>query len=161
ASMRACPRSGGSCMFAGVSVALGELPVELIERHGLRRCVHDRGGEPELRFLLADAERVLPVWLDGQLQIVRWGNRRGQSRGLPCTAWTWLATVEAGAWAALGGEPVVLCELQGRGRREAARQLGIPEGTLSSRLAAARKLLAKRLARYGLAVTGGTLAEVQ
>jgi RNA polymerase sigma factor (sigma-70 family) len=58
-------------------------------------------------------------------------------------------------------EPVVLCELQGRGRREAARQLGLPEGTLSSRLATARKLLAKRLARYGLAVTGGTLAAVQ
>jgi hypothetical protein len=56
---------------------------------------------------------------------------------------------------------VVLCELQGRGRREVARQLGIPEGTLSSRLATARKLLAKRLARYGLAVTAGTLAAVQ
>jgi hypothetical protein len=41
-------------------------------------------------------ERVLPVWLDGQLRIVRWGNRRGQSRHLPLTAWTSLATVEAG-----------------------------------------------------------------
>jgi RNA polymerase sigma factor (sigma-70 family) len=44
--------------------------------------------------------------------------------------------------------PVVLCELEGRTRREVARQLGLPEGTLSSRLAAARKLLAKRLAPY-------------
>src|SRR5713101_5830919 len=41
--------------------------------------------------------------------------------------------------------PVVLCELEGRSRKEVARQLGMPEGTLSSRLAAARKMLARRL----------------
>jgi RNA polymerase sigma factor (sigma-70 family) len=45
--------------------------------------------------------------------------------------------------------PVVLCELEGRSRREVARQLGIPAGTLSWRLARARKLLAKRLADHG------------
>ncbi len=53
--------------------------------------------------------------------------------------------------------PVVLCELQGRSRREVARRLGVPEGTLSSRLAAARKTLARRLARHGLAVSAGAL----
>jgi RNA polymerase sigma factor (sigma-70 family) len=46
---------------------------------------------------------------------------------------------------------VVLCELEGRSRREAARLLGIPEGTLSSRLAQARKRLAARLVRPGAA----------
>jgi RNA polymerase sigma factor (sigma-70 family) len=45
--------------------------------------------------------------------------------------------------------PVVLCELQGRSRSEVARQLNIPEGTLSSRLATARRRLAKQLARNG------------
>src|SRR5882724_1920322 len=54
--------------------------------------------------------------------------------------------------------PVVLCELQGRARKEVARQLRVPEGTLSSRLATARKMLAKRLARHGLTVSGGALA---
>jgi RNA polymerase sigma factor (sigma-70 family) len=54
--------------------------------------------------------------------------------------------------------PVVLCELEGRSRKEVARQLGLPEGTLSSRLAAARKALARRLAGCGLAVTGAALA---
>ncbi|MEO2089643.1 MAG: sigma-70 family RNA polymerase sigma factor [Gemmataceae bacterium] len=44
---------------------------------------------------------------------------------------------------------VVLCELQGRSRQQAARELRIGEGTLSSRLARARKLLRDRLAKRG------------
>ena len=95
-------------MFAGVALALSELPVELIEQHGLQRRVCDRGGELEVQFLLHDAERVLPVWLNGQLRLVRWGNRRRQSRFLPLTAWTSLATVEAGGWGDREPEPVVI-----------------------------------------------------
>jgi hypothetical protein len=53
---------------------------------------------------------------------------------------------------------IVLCDLEGRTRKQAARQLKIPEGTLSSRLTTARRLLAKRLARRGLALPGGGLA---
>jgi RNA polymerase sigma factor (sigma-70 family) len=53
--------------------------------------------------------------------------------------------------------PVVLCELEGRPRKDVARQLKLPEGTLSSRLAAARKQLADRLARIGLAVPAAAL----
>ena len=45
---------------------------------------------------------------------------------------------------------VVLCELDGVGRADAARQLGVPAGTLSSRLAAARKQLAARLKARGV-----------
>ncbi len=46
--------------------------------------------------------------------------------------------------------PLVLCELQGRSRKDAARELGVPEGTLSSRLAKAKKLLGERLAQRGV-----------
>jgi RNA polymerase sigma factor (sigma-70 family) len=54
--------------------------------------------------------------------------------------------------------PLVLCDLQGRSRREAARQLKLPDGTLSSRLAAGRRLLAERLSRRGVVLSGGALA---
>ena len=53
---------------------------------------------------------------------------------------------------------IVLCDLEGHTRKEVARQLGCPEGTVASGLARARALLAKRLTRLGLAVSGGSLA---
>jgi RNA polymerase sigma factor (sigma-70 family) len=56
--------------------------------------------------------------------------------------------------------PIVLCDLECRTRREVAAQLRIPEGTLSSRLTTARRMLARRLARRGIAVSGGALAMV-
>lgn len=55
---------------------------------------------------------------------------------------------------------IVLCDLEGKSRKEAARQLKIPEGTLSSRLTTARTMLATRLARHGLAVSGASVAAV-
>jgi RNA polymerase sigma factor (sigma-70 family) len=53
---------------------------------------------------------------------------------------------------------ILLCDLEGKTRKETARELGCPEGTVAGRLTRARVLLAKRLARHGLAVSGGALA---
>jgi RNA polymerase sigma factor (sigma-70 family) len=55
---------------------------------------------------------------------------------------------------------IVLCDLEGRPIKKAARQLGWPQGTLASRLSRGRVLLARRLARHGAAVSGGVLAAV-
>jgi uncharacterized protein (TIGR03067 family) len=54
--------------------------------------------------------------------------------------------------------PIVLCDLEGRPRKEVARQLGWPEGTLSCRLARGRALLARRLTRHGITLSGGAVA---
>jgi RNA polymerase sigma-70 factor (ECF subfamily) len=54
--------------------------------------------------------------------------------------------------------PTVLCDLEGMTIREAARQLGWPQGTVATRLARGRTLLARRLADSRLSLSLGALA---
>jgi RNA polymerase sigma factor (sigma-70 family) len=56
--------------------------------------------------------------------------------------------------------PVVLCDLEGKSYKEAARQLSCPDGTLAARLARARAMLARRLARHGIALSAASLSVV-
>src|SRR5262249_27588862 len=56
---------------------------------------------------------------------------------------------------------VVLCYLEGRTYGEAARVLGCPVGTVSTRLTHARELLRARLARRGVGLGAGALAAVR
>ena len=54
--------------------------------------------------------------------------------------------------------PVVLCDLGGRTQRDVARELRLPSATLANRLAAARRLLAKRLTLRGVNLSAGAVA---
>jgi len=53
---------------------------------------------------------------------------------------------------------LILCDLEGKKRKEAARQLRVPEGTVAGRLARARRMLAKRLTRRGVTLSGAALS---
>jgi RNA polymerase sigma factor (sigma-70 family) len=54
--------------------------------------------------------------------------------------------------------PVVLCYLEGKTQAQAARELGCPKTSLSSRLSHACTLLRRRLSRRGIALPAGALA---
>jgi RNA polymerase sigma factor (sigma-70 family) len=56
--------------------------------------------------------------------------------------------------------PIILCDLEGRTRQEAARQLDWPEGTVAGRLARGREMLHKRLLRRGVTLSLATLSAV-
>jgi RNA polymerase sigma factor (sigma-70 family) len=53
---------------------------------------------------------------------------------------------------------IVHCDLESMSIGEASRQLGCPQGTLGTRLARGRRMLAARLARRGLTLSGGLIA---
>ena len=55
---------------------------------------------------------------------------------------------------------IVLCDLEGRTRKEVALQLGLPEGTVAGRLTRARAMLSKRFARRGVSLSSGVIGAV-
>jgi RNA polymerase sigma factor (sigma-70 family) len=54
--------------------------------------------------------------------------------------------------------PIILCDLEGKTREEAAAEIGCPEGTVAGRLARARDMLAKRIVRSGVLLSVAALA---
>jgi RNA polymerase sigma factor (sigma-70 family) len=77
--------------------------------------------------------------------------------GLDCTELRAVIDDELGRLAAPLRAAVVLCDLGGKTRAEAARELGCPEGTVAARLHRARKLLVDRLTRRGIALPAAGL----
>ena len=84
-----------------------ELPLPLWDGLADRTYRRDGAGEPEVRFHWQARPTLLPVWLDGRVQVVQWGSR--DRRGpLPPTGWTWRESVERGKWRHTGAEVVTV-----------------------------------------------------
>src|SRR5262245_10478883 len=65
---------------------------------------------------------------------------------------------ELGKLPALYRDPLVLCYLEGLGREEAAARLGLPQGTVKTRLERGRRRLQAALVRRGVGIGLGLLA---
>src|SRR6185437_11178507 len=117
----------------------------------------------------------LGCWLHGVAQRTalkartaraRWTARGRQTMSKPSpatteeTAWLDLQPILDEELAALAENyrlAIILCDLEGKSRKQAAEQLGWKEGTLSGRLARGRRLLAARLTRRGVALSAAAL----
>lgn len=94
---RRCP-----AVCTAVALPASELPDAVLA--GLEDRIHTRGSEREVRFDWRCQPALLPVWWEGKLQVLRWGNRDRAERRLPPTGWTWQESVAQGKW--VGVEPV-------------------------------------------------------
>jgi hypothetical protein len=93
-------------MCAGIALTESEVPVEWFAQLNADGRVFDRGGEREVRFMYRHPLRFLPVLVEGQLRLIRWGpTKRGR---LPMTGWTWLESVETGRWNEVEPKRVVI-----------------------------------------------------
>jgi DNA-directed RNA polymerase specialized sigma24 family protein len=157
---------------------------EIVRRHGplvwgvCRRVLGDaaEANDPFLVSFVALASRpgevrpaeALGCWLHrvaalaaarsrGGAATIVYGRRDALAEGL----WMRLAPLLDDQVARLPWKPraaVILCDLEGRTRKEAARLLGWPEKRVSARLGEGRARLAAGLRRAGLQVTTGDLA---
>ncbi|HVL12280.1 MAG TPA: sigma-70 family RNA polymerase sigma factor, partial [Gemmata sp.] len=180
--LRRYARSGEESAFAGLVRSLGPMVLAVCRRVSQDRHLADDAFQAAFVVLARRAAEVRPAeavraWLYGVAVRTAKGVRAVSARRLsretpvptiPDRAGDAPATPDDDALAILDEEvgalpehlrvAVVLCELDGLTRKDAARRLGITEGTLSSRLAKARKLLAGRLRRRGVALPAAGLA---
>jgi hypothetical protein len=88
-------------MCAGIALLQSEFPLPLLERADLRRRCYRRGnGEHEFRFFWREPNPLLPIILDGTLQLVTWGSKRRKG-ALPLTGYTWIQSIREGKWSHL------------------------------------------------------------
>lgn len=71
----------------------------MIEKFDLHRRMTSRfdGSDREVQFMYQDQCPMLPVWHEGELILVRWGNQDRKSR-LPKGGWCWKHELESWQW---------------------------------------------------------------
>lgn len=85
-------------MCTGIALDRCEVPDALIEAYDITTTVRGPEATPEVQFRYQDKTPRLPVHLDGQLQLVPWGNRDDKRSRLPRTGWARIESIEEGRW---------------------------------------------------------------
>lgn len=77
-----------------------------------------KNSDREIRFLSHETPTLIPAWIGGEFDVYPWGNRNRTDPYLPVTNMCQREVLEAGRWASLNPEPVVISATLGleRGR---------------------------------------------
>lgn len=80
----------------GISLPLSHLPTELVERHDLTQHLRQRGleAEPEVWFLRQQRNPMLPIWYQGEMDLLPWGIVKDRKHFWECRQ----ESLEEGRW---------------------------------------------------------------
>ena len=94
-------------MCTGITIACRDIPTRLIRKHQLDERIIQRSetADKEILFMQRHRQPLLPVFYEGELQILPWGNRPRHNNA-PLAWWCEVATLESGAWSMYHPEPV-------------------------------------------------------
>jgi hypothetical protein len=86
-------------MCDAVSISIKHLPTKYHNHPGIQARLVGRGGEEEVQFFYdrRPFPPLLPILLDDQFRVVRWGNRQRRSKVLPHTGRVELHELQQGA----------------------------------------------------------------
>lgn len=87
-------------MCDAVSLSIRALPEHYHAHPAIKARIMGRGGEEEVQFFYdrRPSPPLLPILLDGQFRIVRWGNRQRKSKMLPHTGRVEMHELQQGCW---------------------------------------------------------------
>lgn len=94
-------------MCTGITLAWRDIPTRLIRKYQLEERIIQRSetAEKEILFLQRHRRPLLPVFYQGELQILPWGNRQ-RNCNAPLAWWCEVSTLQSGAWSMYAPEPV-------------------------------------------------------
>ncbi|MFT3881016.1 MAG: hypothetical protein QM703_15310 [Gemmatales bacterium] len=97
-------------MCDAIALSLRELPAHYHQHSAIRSRLMGRGGDEEVQFFYdrKPYPPLLPIILEDQFRIVRWGNRQRHSKVLPWTGRVEIQDVEQGCWQNIDAQEVVI-----------------------------------------------------
>ncbi len=97
-------------MCTAVALSMPDLPAKYHKHPAILSRLFSRGGDEEIRFHYnrRPFPSLLPIILDQQFRIVRWGNAQRHSRTLPACGWIMEDDLQHGLWQHLPCQEVVI-----------------------------------------------------